>query len=155
MPSPFPLASVKSQALDEIQGLLGRFPDITPLLFQPGEYLIREGDAAQDVFIVLQGTLVVEQESMLVDSPPTPLATLTCEVESFAVIGEMAYLGDQVRAASVKAVTATHTLRLLPAHLDAVMGSCPMLTRVLCQQFAQRLREANRTIKEYQAMQDL
>jgi hypothetical protein len=45
---------------------------------------------------------------------------------------------------------ATFTLRLKPAHLDTIMDQFPGFTRILCRQFALRLREANIFIKRYQ-----
>ena len=151
MPLPYALSSIKSQALDEIQRLRGKYPTITPLLFQAGEYLIKEGDRAQDIFIVLQGTVSVEKAPAVQGTPAVPLAHVTCDVESFAIIGEMAYLGNHVRTATVQALENTHTLCLKPSHLDAVMEECTMLTRVLCQQFAQRLREANEALRQARA----
>ena len=151
MPLPFALLSIKSLALDEIQRLRKRFPDIIPLLFQPGELLTREGDRSQDIFLVLQGTVEIAQTSTGKGGPTSHLARLACHVESFAIIGEMAYLDHHVRTATVKVLEATHTLCLKPFHLDALMEECPMLTRVLCQQFAQRLREANEALRQSRA----
>ena len=155
MPQPFSLTAIKSAALDEIQRLRGQFPDITPLMFQAGEYLIEEGEESEDIFIVLQGAFVVEQEASLVDAEPLRLASVTCDVETFTIVGEMAYLGTHVRTASVKALSNTHALCLKPSHLEALMGDCPMLTRVLCQQFVQRLRETNQALRELRTLQDL
>ena len=151
MPLPFALMSIKSLALDEIQRLRSRFPDITPMLFLPGEFLIKEGDRSQDIFIVLQGTVEIEQNSAGQGLPAAHLARLICRVDSFAIVGEMAYLGNHVRTASARVLEATHTLCLKPFHLDALMEECPMLTRVLCQQFALRLREANEALRQAQA----
>ena len=151
MPVPFSLMSIKSLALEEIQRLRKRYPDITPLLFRTGEFLVREGDRSQDLFIMLQGTVEIEQSAASQGLPASHLARLTCDVDSFCIIGEMAYLDHHVRTASVKVLEPTHTLRLLPFHLDAMMEECPMLTRVLCQQFAQRLREANEALRQSRA----
>ena len=151
MPEPFTLSSIQSAALDELQRLRGQYQDITPLMFHPGEYLIEEGEESEDIFIVLQGAFVVEQALAGPGARVQTLANVTCSVETFAIVGEMAYLGTHVRTASVKAVVSTHALCLKPRHLEALMGTCPMLTRVLCQQFVQRLREANQALRDLRA----
>jgi len=148
MPQPFSLSSIKTAALEEIDRLREQYPDIRPLMFTDGEYLIEEGKETEDIFIVLQGSFVVEQVSTIVNAPPQRLARVTCAVESFAIVGEMAYLGTHVRTASVIAAGLTYALRLQPRHLEALMAECPMLTRVLCQQFVQRLREANQALRD-------
>ena len=153
MPSPFSLSSIQSAALDELQSLRTQFPDITPLMFQAGEYLVEEGEESEDIFIVLQGAFVVEQALPGPGARVLTLANVSCSVETFAIVGEMAYLGTHMRTASVKAVANTHALCLKPRHLEALMGDCPMLTRVLCQQFVQRLREANQTLRELRTLQ--
>jgi CRP-like cAMP-binding protein len=155
LPQRFDLTELKTQALAEIGRMMEAYPDITPLLFQDGEYIIREGERAQDVFVVLTGAFVVEQSSMLLDRPSAPLVRVACEVENFAIVGEMAYLGAQTRTASIRAVAPTHCLCLKPSHVDAIIEGYPMLTRVICQQFAQRLKEANDALRELQALRDL
>ena len=155
MPQRFDLADIKTKALAEIGQMMERFPDIVPLLFQDGEYIIREGETSEDVFIVLTGTFAVEQASMLMAAPAGSLVRVACDVESFAIIGEMAYLGAQRRTASIKAAAPTHCLCLKPEHIDAIIDGFPMLTRVICQQFALRLKEANEALREFQTLRDL
>ena len=147
MPQRFDLATIKTKALDEIGQMMERYPDITPLLFQGGETIIREGDTGEEVFIVLSGMFEVEQAPVRQGDPPTPLVRVSCDLETFSIIGEMAYLGDQRRTATIRAVVATHCLRLNPAHIDAIIEGFPMLTRVICRQFALRLREANDALR--------
>ncbi len=67
------------------------------------------------------------------------LDEVACDVANFAIVGEMAYLGGQRRTASVRARTECHVLVLNPEHLETVMARFPMLTRVICRQFALRL----------------
>ena len=147
MPQRFDLDTIKTKALDEIGQMVDRFPDITPLLFQKGETLIQEGDQGEEVFIVLDGMFEVEQAPLRPGDAPTHLVRVACDLESFSIIGEMAYLGDQRRTATIRAVLPTHCLRLTPAHIDAIIEGFPMLTRVICRQFALRLREANDALR--------
>ncbi|WP_306591536.1 Crp/Fnr family transcriptional regulator [Geothrix sp. 21YS21S-4] len=146
MPVPMTLDQIRSFALAEIKALTLVHPEIRPLLYREGEWLFQESDASNKVFIVLRGTYAVEKEaSGLV------LDEVTCDAGHFAIVGEMAYLGGQSRTASVRARTECHVLVLVPAHLETVMERFPMLTRVICRQFALRLKAANETIQELRA----
>lgn len=149
MPQAFDFKTISTQALDEISRLIERHPDITPMLFSPGECLVREGDTSQEVYVVLAGEYVVEQKPMFADAPPSVLAKVSCGPDNLAIIGEMAYLGGgQKRAASVKAIGDLQVLRLQPEHIDSIIEGCPTLTRVLCLQFARRIRQMNETIRQ-------
>lgn len=68
-----------------------------------------------------------------------------------AVVGEMAYFGDLRRTASVRSCGVTYALRLKPAHIDVIIGCFPGFTKVICQQFAKRLKEANDVIRAFQS----
>ena len=146
MPVPITLGEIRSLALNEIRDLTIVHPEITPLLYREGEWLFQESDTSNKVFIVLQGTYAVEKESagMVLDE-------VTCDVGNFAIVGEMAYLGGQQRTASVRARTECHVLVLSPEHLETVMERFPMLTRVICRQFALRLKAANEALQELRA----
>jgi len=149
MPQAFDLKTIRTKALDEISHLVERHPDITPMQFSPGEYLVREGEASQEIYVVLAGDYVVEQAPMFPEAPRSVLARVHCSPDNLAIIGEMAYLGgSHRRTASVKASTDLQVLCLQPGHLDAIIEHSPTLTRVLCLQFAHRIRELNETIRQ-------
>jgi len=155
MPVPFDIQTVKTRAMEEIVELMARQQGITPLLFRKDDYLIREGEKARNLYVILRGACVVEQASYLLDQPPVLLAEIRCEAEDLALVGEMAYLGDQPRSASVRALEDTHTLCIKPQHVDAIIQGAPMLTRVIFQQFVLRLRDANQMIKELSTLTSL
>jgi CRP-like cAMP-binding protein len=151
----FDIQSIRPKALGEITSLVENYPGVTPMLFAAGDLIIKEGDASKNIYVILQGTYVVEQFSSLLDAPPVRLAEVRCEPETFSIVGEMAYIGDQVRTASVRALTETRALCLKPRHIDSIVTECPMLTLVIWRQFAQRLQDANRIIRETQALNNL
>jgi CRP-like cAMP-binding protein len=156
MPPPsFDIQSIRPKALAEITALVEKYPGVTPMLFNPGDLIIKEGDASKNIYVILQGVYVVEQLSTILGAPPLCLAEVRCEPESFSIVGEMAYIGDQVRTASVRAHTETRALCLKPRHIDTIVTECPMLTLVIWRQFVQRLQEANRIIRETQALNEL
>lgn len=151
----FDLADLGLDPASEVVRLVRRYPEIEARAYRDGEYLIREAEDSQEIFIVLRGALVVEQAALIPGGAPVMLAGLTAEPEAIAIVGEMAYLGDQIRTASIKAVAPTQCLRLKPSHIDAIIDGFPMLTRVICQQFALRLKEANDALRQFQTLRDL
>jgi CRP-like cAMP-binding protein len=146
MPVPITLGEIRSLALDEIKALTVIHPEIAPLLYREGEWLFQESDTSNRIFIILRGTYAVEKEraGLVLDE-------VACDVENFAIVGEMAYLGGQRRTASVRARTECHVLVLFPEHLETVMARFPMLTRVICRQFALRLKATNEALQELRA----
>jgi CRP-like cAMP-binding protein len=148
MATPFDLGKLKREALLEIQDLVAGQRGVTPMLFREGERIIREGDTSRYLYVVLEGAYRVEKVAALPGERPSILAAVTCDPGSFSVIGEMAGLGEHLRTASVFATTDTRVLCLDPAHLEAIIETCPKLTGVLLRQFSARLFEANRRILE-------
>jgi len=151
VPEPYDIASLGLAAGDEVLQLLRRFPEIEPLAYREGEYLIREDEASQDIFIVLRGALVVEQAPPVPGGAPVVLACVQAGPEAPAIVGEMAYLGSQRRAASVRSSGRSHALCLRPAHIDGVLEGFPALTRVICRQFSRRLQDTDRALSGLQA----
>jgi CRP/FNR family cyclic AMP-dependent transcriptional regulator len=90
-------ANLDRQELDAL-GLLA-----TELSFPPGEVLLRQGERAHEMFIVLDGTLVVTRDDVYI-----------ADIGPGGFAGEMALLTDSPRNATV---TAKSDVRLL--HVDA------------------------------------
>lgn len=153
MPAPFDIATLELEPESEALRLLERFPDCQCIKFRDQEYLIRQEEETEDIFLVLKGALVVEQLAMgaSLDLPATQLATMLCSPENLAFFGEMAYLGSQSRSASVKSAGASFCLKLRPEHIDAIIQHFPGLTRTICRQFSQRLKEADGLLTKWQA----
>jgi len=151
MPTPCSLDEIGLPAESEVFALLERCPDILPVSFNEGEYLIREGDEAMDMYLILRGAFVVERGRGDPESGgPAILGLSTCDGGEFKFVGEMAYLGGEFRTASVRSSGKTHALSLLPGHLETVIEEFPFFTRLLCRQFTNRLIEANRQLLEFQ-----
>jgi CRP-like cAMP-binding protein len=128
----------------EVARLLASHPDIMAERFADEELLIRSGENDDDIFMLLQGACLVEQP----DAPERrragdAVAVLEAAPDAPVFVGEMAYLGRHPRSAGVRSVMAVTALRMKPAHLDAIITGYPGLTRILCRQFAERLRETN------------
>jgi NTE family protein len=97
---------------------------------RPGEWLFREGEAADGVYVLRIGHLEVLKEG----PPPQTLNTLT----RGAVVGELALLSDSLRSASIRALRQTDVLKLDKADFHSLLRSQPdlalSLTRVLSTQ---------------------
>jgi CRP-like cAMP-binding protein len=90
-------AKLDSRELDAL-GLLA-----TELVFPPGKVLLRQGDRAHEMFIVLDGTMVVTRDDVYI-----------ADIGPGGFAGEMALLTDCPRNATV---TTKSDARLL--HIDA------------------------------------
>jgi signal transduction histidine kinase len=94
-----------------------------PMTLQPGDFLIIEGEQADDLYVVVSGELEVTKRS---GNAEIPLA----RVGPGAIQGELAALERGQRMASVRALTETEVLRipfeavldLLSAGPDAALG---------------------------------
>lgn len=150
MPQPFDPAELGLDPASEPLRLLAAQEGITALRYRDGEPLVTEGEASQDLFLVLKGAFLVQQTAAP-GAPPALLASVMVEEGQTAVVGEMAYLGSFLRTATVRSSGASFTLRLEPRHVDAVLEGFPELTRAICRQFAGRLRETNQALREFQA----
>jgi NTE family protein len=102
----------------------------TEVSVERDQWLFREGDAADGVYVVRIGHLEVIAEA----GEPQRINTLT----RGAVLGELALLSDSVRSASVRALRDTELLKIDRASFDSLLRREPelalSLTRVLSTQ---------------------
>ncbi len=119
-------------------------------VYRDGEFLVREDEESQEIFVLLTGALVVERDAGVPGTPPAVLACISAE-DGVAIVGEMAYLGALRRTASVRCSGMTRVLCLRPEHIDRIIDGFPMLTRVICTQFSRRLQETLQALSRFQA----
>jgi len=101
--------------------------------FQPNEYLIREGDAADGLYFLTDGRVTV----LSIDQLSQDHEIARCGPGS--ILGEMALLTDQLRTASVVATTKV-SAKFLPLPIFQELASnFPVIGKVLTQLLAQRL----------------
>ncbi len=101
------------------------------------EWLFREDDYADSVYIVRLGQLEVIREG------PEPETVNT--VTRGAVLGELALLSDSNRTASVRALRDTELLQITRPHFESLLRSEPELTLSLARVLGAQLR-ASRAI---------
>jgi CRP-like cAMP-binding protein len=90
-------------------------PDIETQTFETGEVLIAPGSAADTAFVLLSGSVCVEDE---VDAPPLIIGP-------GEMIGDLALLLDQPHSASVVALERVSAVRLTRLQIAAAMRSAP------------------------------
>lgn len=105
-------------------------------VFQPGENLVREGDTSQDALLIYAGRVGVYKH---LDQGEKKLV----ELEAGNLIGEMAYLLNEPRTASVRAETEVTALVLPPQMLEELMRFSAPLSRHIIGTLAQRLMHMN------------
>ncbi|MFO1153158.1 MAG: cyclic nucleotide-binding domain-containing protein [Rhodospirillales bacterium] len=110
----------------------------THLLLEDGEILCSEGEAADGVYIIDEGTVEVYVER---EGASSPIA----QVGRHGLVGELAVILNQPRAASVKALGPVKVLRfdadvflqLITSHPDAALGVIRTLGERLTQMIQQ------------------
>ena len=123
-------AGLSAEMLDRVAELA------SDLSLHRGEWLFREGDPADGVYIVRVGHLEVVQDAQAGQDglERETINTLT----RGAVLGELALLSDSVRSASIRALRDTELLKIEKAHFDSLLQAEPelalSLTRVLSAQ---------------------
>ncbi len=110
---------------------------VSEVSLRRGEWLFREGDPADGVYVVRVGHLEVIQ-----DGPESKaINTLT----RGAVLGELALLSDSVRSASIRALRDTEILKIGKAQFDSLLHTEPGLALSLARVLSSQL-QASRAI---------
>ncbi len=104
----------------------------TAVSLKRDEWLFRQDDYADSVYIVRLGQLEVIRE----DPEPETVNTVT----RGAVLGELALLSDSNRTASVRALRDTELLQITRPHFESLLRSEPELTLSLARALAAQLR---------------
>lgn len=109
--------------------------------FAAGETLIKEGDTSREAYFLYAGKAAVykqfgDTEKRLI------------EMNEGSLLGEMAYLLNEPRTASVRAETEVTALVLPPAMLEDLMRYSAPLSRRIIAALAQRLMRMNQAAQE-------
>jgi len=152
---------MKTLALDgdlrqKVVALLGRAPlfrELSPahfenvlarahlVLFDPGETLVREGEASGDMFLLVQG-----EASVRVPEKRTGEPVDVGRLQSPETVGEMGLLLRQPRSATVTALTPVFALRLETGPFEAMFTELPGFGLGMARALALRLRHTTRQI---------
>jgi CRP-like cAMP-binding protein len=97
----------------------------------PGSVLIEAGAVEDWLFVIVEGEVEVVREDRFVRMGPG------------SVVGEMAVLDPQPRAATVTAATAVRAFRLRKAAMDQALRMRPEIAAGVIKELVRRLRESH------------
>lgn len=104
-----------------------------------GDILFRQGDAADAVYVVLDGEAVIE---VTAGASTQEVARLGRD----ALVGEMGVLTGEPRTATVRASAALSVLRVETDLFLSLMDRTPALARSVLKELALRLQETTRAL---------
>jgi serine phosphatase RsbU (regulator of sigma subunit) len=109
--------------------------------YQPGEDIIREGSVGRELFLVVDGLIAVikgqgDQEIQITRSGPGE------------VLGEMGFIDERPRSATVRAVQPTRVLVLSAERMRAALSEHPSLLFRTMQMLSARLRQTDQQMIE-------
>ncbi len=115
---------------------------------KPGDFLIREGELGDSMYIIVEGKLQVRKKTG--DSE-----VVLAERGKGEVIGEMSVLDQAPRLASVIALTDTRALQIDQETFMALLDWSPSAARAVLRTFAQRIRSTQATLQQREKMASL
>lgn len=117
-------------------------------LHTAGSVVFREGDGSREVYLVLEGRLMVTCRK---DGFPQPVA----EIEARSVFGEMSLLDNRPRSATVTALEDCRLVAIPPSTFIAVLRDVPPWFRSVLKVVVRRLREANANVRRHSVVDPL
>jgi len=104
---------------------------------EPGETLIKEGEESADLYWILEGELIVTKK--IKDRIVVELG----KIKSGELVGEMAFLDQQPRSATVKAVEKCKIMTLHYDDFSNMIEAQPKWMKKIFQTLCNRIRAAN------------
>ncbi|MGE3609509.1 MAG: Crp/Fnr family transcriptional regulator [Bacteriovoracaceae bacterium] len=111
-----------------------------PVHLEPNQVLMHEGDLSQSMYLVLKGELQITKK----DGDKELLLGYIKEGE---LVGELSFLDQLPRSATVKAVTVCELIQIPPRTVEEVFKNQPKWLEILVHSMIARLREANQNIR--------
>lgn len=115
----------------------GETSDFHLRFLAPGDTLLKEGDGAQFVYIVKKGELAAYSET---NGTNRMLGTIT--VGEF--VGEMAYINNEPRSATVIANSDCELIEIPIQQLDLILFQKPVWARALMRTLSKRVKQGNK-----------
>jgi len=109
---------------------------LTPLLVERGACIVRQGDPADALHVVVSGRFAVE-----IDGDDDPIA----EISHGGTIGEIAFFAGGRRTASVRAIRDSVVVRLTRDDFNSISASSPAIWSAITATLAERLAAETRT----------
>jgi predicted acylesterase/phospholipase RssA/CRP-like cAMP-binding protein len=112
--------------------------ELEPVVIAGGEWLFRQGDPGNALYVVVRGRLQVWIDG---PEPGGPAARLVAEIGPGETVGEIGLLAGGTRSAGLRAARDSLLLRLDARAFDRLSQRRPELTRQLAGSIATRLRD--------------
>ncbi len=108
-----------------------------------GEFLFREGDSSNAMYLIKRGTLSIRKgkEAKTVE---------VSKVFEREILGEMSFFDRQPRSASAKAISDVIAVEITFDSLDKIYNEIPSYMKTIMAAMAERLRKANEMIRKLQ-----
>ena len=135
------VSSPENRVESYVFGRSNRLLDKYGQTFAPGETLIREGEQSQTSFLLFEGRVGIYKYS---NGKQQKLG----ELKQGELFGEMAYLLNEARTATVKAETQVTALVLPPELLEELMRYSAPLSRHIIDTLCQRLERMNQATQQ-------
>jgi CheY-like chemotaxis protein len=123
-----------NRALNRLSGGVGFSYQLK--FMAPDEILFREGESAQNVYIVKRGQLQAYKGEG-VDSK------ILGPIETGEFVGEMAHINGEPRSATVKALTDCEMIEIPVGTLDTILFTKPAWSKALVATLSRRLKRSN------------
>ncbi len=128
----FPL--IKLIPDDELKGLVGRFQQE---IIREGKVLIHKGESNLYLYMILSGQMLVMDGPVVITS-----------LGPGEICGEMSYLGDDVAAATVRALSDSEVLAVSSADFNYLLDRLPAVQHFMARLLARRLSRVNKARAE-------
>lgn len=122
---------------DQLQEILALARILT---FKPKELIVREGDPAEDIFIIKSGDVEI-----LKNEAEVAIQHRISTLHPGAIIGELALIDEAPRSASARALEATTLIALSIKDLQSLSVEHKLATN-LARELSQRLKTSNESI---------
>lgn len=110
------------------------------ITIEKDQYLIREGDESGSMYWLQNGQMVVLKRRNTEE-------VVLGHVYSGELVGELSFLDQEVRSASVKAISDCELVEIPAASYKKIFEGQPRWFQVLVKTLCERLRKANARIK--------
>lgn len=104
------------------------------------QVLVREGEHSDSMYWVQSGQLVVTKKRGNED-------VVLGHILSGELVGELSFLDQEPRSATVKAITECDLIQIPKETIDSIFKTQPKWLEILVKTLAERLRKANARIK--------
>jgi CRP-like cAMP-binding protein len=119
---------------DELKAFVGRFHQE---IIHEGKVLIEKGGSNQYLYVILSGQMLVLDGAMVITS-----------LGPGEICGETSYLGDDVAATTVRALSDTELLAVSSADFNSLIDRLPALQNYMARLLAGRLNRAHKARAE-------